>query len=248
MKLSVIGLGPGDEAMMTAEALDAIEASDCIVGYGVYIDLIRHLIGGKEILTTPMKQEAARCRMAVEAAASGKNVAMVSSGDAGIYGMAGLVYEVLSEYPDTQVEVKVIPGITAASSAAAVLGAPLTTDFAVISLSDLLTPWEDIEKRLRLAAEAGFVMAIYNPASKKRADYLKKACCIVSEHLPPETPCGYVRNIGREGQESAVLTLKELSEFPADMFTTVIIGNRTTKVIGGKLVTPRGYRGVGEGE
>lgn len=115
----------------------------------------------------------------------------------------------------------------------------MTTDFAVISLSDLLTPWEDIEKRLRLAAEAGFVMAIYNPASKKRADYLKKACRIVSEYLPPETPCGYVRNIGREGQESAVLTLKELSEFPADMFTTVIIGNRTTKVIAGSS-SPRG--------
>ena len=248
MKLYVIGLGPGDEAMMTAEAFRAIEDSSCIVGYGVYIDLIRHFTEGKEILSTPMKQELARCRMAVEAAASGKTVAMVSSGDAGIYGMAGLIYEVLGEYPDADVQVKVIPGITAACSAAAVLGAPLTHDFAVISLSDLLTPWEDIEKRLRLAAEAGFVLAIYNPASKKRADYLKKACRIVSEHLPPQTPCGVVRNIGRAGQESAVLTLKELEEYPADMFTTVIIGNRTTKVVGGKLVTPRGYRGVDRGE
>lgn len=248
MKLYVIGLGPGDEQMMTAQAVNAIETSDCIVGYGVYIDLIRHFIDGKEILTTPMKQEIARCRMAVEAAASGKTVAMVSSGDAGIYGMAGLVYEVLSEYPDASIEVEVIPGITAACSAAAVLGAPLTHDFAVISLSDLLTPWEDIEKRLRLAAEAGFVMAIYNPGSKKRADHLQRACRIVSGYLPPETPCGVVRNIGREGQEAAVLTLKELESFEADMFTTVIIGNKTTKVINGKLVTPRGYRGVGGGE
>lgn len=248
MKLFVVGLGPGDENMMTVEAQNALKAADCIVGYRVYTDLIGHLIEGKEILTTPMKQEAKRCRMAVETAISGKNVAMVSSGDAGIYGMAGLVYEVLEEYPDADVEVKVIPGITAACSAAAVLGAPLTHDFAVISLSDLLTSWEDIEKRLRLAAEAGFVLAIYNPASKKRAEYLKRACRIVSEHLPPETPCGIVRNIGREGQESAVMSLKELAEYPADMFTTVVIGNKTTKIIGGKLVTPRGYRGVGEGE
>ena len=248
MKLFVIGLGPGDEQMMTGRAKTALEKADCIVGYGVYIDLIRHLIEGKEVLSTPMKQEVSRCRMAVEAAVSGKTVAMVSSGDAGIYGMAGLIYEVLSDYPDAQVEVEVIPGITAATSAAAVLGAPLTHDFAVISLSDLLTPWEDIEKRLRLAAEAGFVLAIYNPGSKKRADYLQKACRIAAEHLPPETPCGVVRNIGREGQESAVLTLAELESFEADMFTTVIIGNKTTKVINGKLVTPRGYRGVGEGK
>lgn len=248
MKLFVIGLGPGDEQMMTGRAKTALEKADCIVGYGVYIDLIRHLIEGKEVLSTPMKQEVARCRMAVEAAISGKTVAMVSSGDAGIYGMAGLIYEVLSDYPDARIEVEVIPGITAATSAAAVLGAPLTHDFAAISLSDLLTPWEDIEKRLRLAAEAGFVLAIYNPGSKKRADYLKKACRIVAEHLPPETPCGVVRNIGREGQESVVVTLSELESFEADMFTTVVIGNKTTKIINGKLVTPRGYRGVGGGE
>ena len=246
MKLYCIGIGPGGEEQMTLRAVRALEKCDCVAGYGLYLDLIENLISDKERIESGMTREVLRCKAAVEAAKQGKTVAVVSSGDAGVYGMASLLLELCEHEPNLEVEV--IPGITAASSAAAVLGAPLTTDFAVISLSDLLTPWEDIEKRLRLAAEAGFVMAIYNPASKKRADYLKKACCIVSEHLPPETPCGYVRNIGREGQESAVLTLKELSEFPADMFTTVIIGNRTTKVIGGKLVTPRGYRGVGEGE
>lgn len=242
MKLYVVGLGPGEVSQMTVKAIDAIKNSDTIVGYGVYTDLIADLIEGKEVITTPMKQEVDRCHMAVKAAIEGKNVAMVSSGDAGIYGMAGLILEVLSEYENHEVEVEVVPGITAASSAAAVLGAPLTHDFAVISLSDLLTPWESIEKRLSLASEAGFVICIYNPSSKKRADYLKKACEIVMKNLPEETPCGFVQNIAREGQTSKVLTLKELSETQVDMFTTVVIGNKTTQIIDGKLVTPRGYR------
>lgn len=242
MKLYVVGLGPGEVSQMTGKAVEAIENSDTIVGYGVYTDLIADLIEGKEIITTPMKKEVDRCHSAVQAAIEGKNVAMVSSGDAGIYGMAGLILEVLSEYENHNVEVEVIPGITAASSAAAVLGAPLTHDFAVISLSDLLTPWESIEKRLNLASEAGFVICLYNPSSKKRADYLKKACEIVMKNLPEETPCGFVQNIAREGQNSKVLTLKELAEAQVDMFTTVVIGNKTTRVIDGKLVTPRGYR------
>lgn len=176
MKLYVVGLGPGEVSQMTGKAAEVIESCDTIVGYGVYTDLISDLIEGKEVITTPMKKEVDRCHMAVQAAINGKNVAMVSSGDAGIYGMAGLIIEVLSEYENHNVEVEVIPGITAASSAAAVLGAPLTHDFAVISLSDLLTPWERIEKRLSLASEAGFIICLYNPSSKKRADYLKKAC------------------------------------------------------------------------
>ncbi len=242
MKLYVVGLGPGEVSQMTGKAAEVIESCDTIVGYGVYTDLISDLIEGKEVITTPMKKEVDRCHMAVQAAINGKNVAMVSSGDAGIYGMAGLIIEVLSEYENHNVEVEVIPGITAASSAAAVLGAPLTHDFAVISLSDLLTPWERIEKRLSLASEAGFIICLYNPSSKKRADYLKKACEIVMKNLPEETPCGFVQNIAREGQKSRVLTLKELAETQVDMFTTVVIGNDTTKVIDGKLVTPRGYR------
>lgn len=242
MKLYVVGLGPGEVSQMTGKAAEVIESCDTIVGYGVYTDLISDLIEGKEVITTPMKKEVDRCHMAVQAAINGKNIAMVSSGDAGIYGMAGLIIEVLSEYENHNVEVEVIPGITAASSAAAVLGAPLTHDFAVISLSDLLTPWERIEKRLSLASEAGFIICLYNPSSKKRADYLKKACEIVMKNLPEETPCGFVQNIAREGQKSRVLTLKELAETQVDMFTTVVIGNDTTKVIDGKLVTPRGYR------
>ena len=242
MKLYVVGLGPGEVSQMTGKAAEVIESCDTIVGYGVYTDLISDLIEGKEVITTPMKKEVDRCHMAVQAAINGKNVAMVSSGDAGIYGMAGLIIEVLSEYENHNVEVEVIPGITAASSAAAVLGAPLTHDFAVISLSDLLTPWERIEKRLSLASEAGFIICLYNPSSKKRADYLKKACEIVMKNLPEETPCGFVQNIAREGQKSRVLTLKELAETQVDMFTTVVIGNETTKIIDGRLVTPRGYR------
>lgn len=244
MKLYVVGLGPGEDSQITNKALAALENSHLIVGYGVYIDLIKHLIPEKETLTTPMKKEVDRCKMAVEAAISGKNVAMVSSGDAGIYGMAGLIYEVLAGYDTDAVEVEVIPGITAAASAAALLGAPLMQDFAVISLSDLLTPLQEIEKRIRLAAQAGFVICIYNPSSKKRKDYLKKACEIAMESLNKSTPCGFVRNIGREGQQLKLLTLEELAGTQVDMFTTVIIGNKNTKIVNGKLVTSRGYSGI----
>ena len=242
MKIYAVGLGPGAENEITGRALEALQESDVIVGYSVYINLLGPLAEGKKILTTPMKQEVERCRMAVGEALNGKTVAMVCSGDAGIYGMAGLLHEVAAEYP--QVEIKVIPGITAACSAAAVLGAPLSHDFAVISLSDLLTPWETIEKRLHCAADADFIICLYNPSSKKRADYLARACAIVSQFRSGDTPCGYVRNIGRDGQEHCVLTLSELAVTQTDMFTTVIIGNSSTKFIGDKLVTPRGYRRV----
>ncbi len=244
MKLYVVGTGPGEDCQLTGKAIRAIEESQLVVGYDVYIDLIKHLLPDKEILTTPMKREVDRCKLAVEAAMAGKKVAVVSSGDSGIYGMAGLIYEVLAEYEATAIQVEVIPGITAASSAAAVLGAPLTHDFAVISLSDLLTPWEVIEKRLRLAAEAGFAICIYNPTSKKRSDYLKKACEIILTVADRDTPCGYVRNIGREGQTSKILTLEELVKEQVDMFTTVIIGNKNTRVINNRLVTSRGYKGI----
>ena len=241
LKIYVVGIGPGEDCQITGKALQALEDSQLIVGYNVYVDLIRHLIPGKETLTTPMKKEVDRCKMAVEAAMSGKKVAVISSGDAGIYGMAGLIYEVLSEYNTGNVAVEVIPGITAASSAAAVLGAPLTHDFAVISLSDLLTPWEAIENRLRLAAQAGFTICIYNPSSKKRGDYLKKACEIIMEVSDKRTPCGYVKNIGREGQTHKLMTLGELAQEQVDMFTTVVIGSKNTRIIDGKLVTSRGY-------
>ena len=240
-KLYVIGIGPGGEKYMTFEAMQALKDSDLIVGYGVYTDLVKPLFPEKEYLTTPMKQEVERCRMAVDAACEGKTVAMISSGDAGVYGMAGPILE-LAEGKDVQVEV--VAGVTAALSGGAVLGAPLTHDFAVISLSDLLTPWDKIEKRLDAAGSADFCIALYNPSSIKRADYLQKACDILLSVHSGDLICGYVQNIGREGERAVVLTLSELRDTQVDMFTTVFIGSTRTKVINGKMVTPRGYRDV----
>lgn len=240
MKIYVIGTGPGELTQITPKALEAIKKSNVIAGYNLYVELLGELVEGKEIIQTPMKQEVKRCEMAIESALAGNTVAMVSSGDAGVYGMAGLIYELAKDYPDLDIEV--IPGITAAGSAASVLGAPLIHDFAVISLSDLLTPWEKIEKRLELASEADFVIAIYNPSSMKRADYLKKACEIMMKHKSPNTKCGYVRNIARDEEEHKVLTLGELADEKVDMFTTIIVGNESTEIINGKLVTPRGYK------
>lgn len=238
-KLFVIGIGPGDEKNMTVACSNAIEQSDIIVGYSKYIELISPLYPDKKTLDTPMRREAERCRAALRLASEGQTVSVVCSGDAGVYGMAGLIYELSNEYPD--VEIEIIPGVTAALSGAAVLGSPLTHDFAVISLSDLLTPWELIEKRLQSAVDADFCIAIYNPASKKRCDYLKKACEIILKYKSPETICGFVKNIGRNGEYSRIISLSELCHTNADMFTTVFIGNSQTKVINGKMVTPRGY-------
>ena len=237
----VIGLGPGEISQITPKAMEALTSCDVVAGYSVYLDLIKEIIVGKEIIETSMKKEVERCQRAVFAALENKTVAMVSSGDAGIYGMAGLLYEVCEDL-HADIEIEVIAGVTAASSAAAVLGAPLTHDFAVVSLSDLLTPWEVIEKRLECSSKAGFVICIYNPVSKKRACFLKKACEIVMRYRSEATWCGYVKNIGREGQEAKILTLGELSEAQVDMFTTVIIGNDETKIVCNKLVTPRGYQ------
>ena len=239
-RIYVIGMGPGKEEMMTMEALHALEQSDVIVGYTVYIKLLGERFSDKTLLTTPMRQEEERCRLCYEEAGKEHQVSLICSGDAGIYGLASLMYEVGKDYPDT--EVYVIPGITAASSGAAVLGAPLNHDFCVISLSDLLTPWEKIEKRLLAAAEGDFAIAIYNPSSRKRKDYLQKACDILLTVLEPERPCGYVENIGREGTRAVTCTLGELRDAEVNMFTTVFVGNRGTEIIGGKLVTKRGYQ------
>lgn len=239
-KLFVVGLGPGDPEMMTGQARAALEMAELICGYSVYVDLVRPYYPHTPVLTTPMTKEIDRCRAALEEAAKGRTVAMVCSGDAGVYGMAGLLFELLVQYPGTQLEV--VPGVTAALSGAAVLGAPLSHDFAVISLSDLLTPWELIERRLEAAAYGDFCISLYNPSSKKRSDYLQKACDILLQHKSPQTACGWVRNIGRTGQQSHVLTLQELREEQLDMFCTVFVGNSDTKIIDGKLVTPRGYQ------
>lgn len=236
----VVGLGPGAGEQMTVRAEKILEACPVILGYTVYIDLVREQYPEKKFLSTPMKQEVKRCQMAFEEAVKGQDVAMVCSGDAGVYGMAGLIFEIGKEYPSIQIEV--VPGITAASGGAAVLGAPLMHDFAVISLSDLLTPWETIEKRLHAAGMADFVICLYNPSSKKRADYLQKACDILLQYRDVGNICGYVKNIGREGESYRILSLKELRDTKVDMFTTVFIGNSRTMELNGRMVTPRGYK------
>ncbi|MFA4032753.1 precorrin-3B C(17)-methyltransferase [Blautia stercoris] len=241
-KLYVVGIGPGAYEKMTIEAAEALKNSDVIIGYTVYVDLVKEHFAGKEFLTTPMKKEVERCKMAFEEAMKGKTVSMICSGDAGVYGMAGLMYEVGMNYPE--VELSIIAGVTAATGGAAVLGAPLIHDFCLISLSDLLTPWEKIETRLLDAAHGDFVICLYNPSSKKRHDYLQKACDLMLKYKSEETVCGIVGNIGRDGESEKVMTLKELRDTQVDMFTTVFIGNSQTKNINGKMVTPRGYKNV----
>lgn len=239
-KVYIVGIGPGGAEYMTAEAMAAMERADVLCGYTVYIDLIKNLFPEKEIYTTPMMQEKERCLWALQTAQAGRTTAMVCSGDAGVYGMAGLMLQLAEGFP--AVEIEVVAGVTAALSGGAVLGAPLGHDFCVISLSDLLTPWEVIAKRLQCAAAGDFAVCLYNPASKKRADYLEKACDILlAAGKSPETVCGWVRNIGREGQTKRLLCLRELREETLDMFTTVFIGAAGTKNLSGYMVTPRGY-------
>ena len=238
-RLYVVGIGPGSAKGMTGEARQALERCQVIAGYTVYADLVRDEFPQKEYLTTPMTREEERCRMAIACCLEGKDTAMICSGDGGVYGMAGLLLELAEETP--QVEICVVPGVTAACSGAAALGAPLMHDFAVISLSDRLTPIETIWERVEKAAAADFVICLYNPRSKGRPDYLRQACERIVKYRSPQTICGLAKRIGREGEETEILTLKELMEAEADMFTTVYIGNSSTKQIGGHMVTPRGY-------
>ena len=267
MALKIVGTGPGRIDEMTARARRAIKEADIIVGYTLYNELLQKEFPDKEYYATPMRQETERCRYALEKAAQGAETVLVCSGDSGVYGMASLVFEMAeqmygragevsrgrSDGKDSEKnnktcqgqeicpEIEIIPGITAALSGGARLGSPLSNDFAVVSLSDLLTPWDVIEKRLRGAADGDFVIALYNPGSKKRRGHMKKACDIVMERRSAETPCGIVHNIGREGEHVDIMTLGELRDVQADMFMTVFIGNSKTRVIGGRLVTPRGY-------
>lgn len=238
-KLYVVGIGAGNYDGMTIKAAKTLENSDVIVGYSVYCDLVKPYFPGKTFVSTPMMKEIERCRIALEQAADGKVTSMICSGDAGIYGMSSPILELAPEYG---VECEIVAGVTAASSGAALLGSPITCDFTVISLSDLLTPWETIEKRIDMAAGSGIPIVIYNPSSKKRADYLRRCCEIVLRHRAAGTVCGIARNIGREGEETSIMTLGELALYQSDMFTTVFIGDESTKVIGGRMITPRGYR------
>ena len=239
-KIFAVGIGPGSYEQMTIRAVRVLERCDVIIGYTVYVDLIREYFPGKEFLTTPMRQEEARCRMAFAEAEKEKCVAMVCSGDAGVYGMAGMLLEIGTGFPD--VEVEIIPGVTAALSGAALLGAPLMGDFCVISLSDILVSWEQIKARIRAAVSSGMPVVLYNPSSRRRADHLKRAFEILLEVLPEETVCGIAVNIGRTGESGRVLTLKELKDTQTDMFTTVFIGNAKTRNIEGRMTTPRGYQ------
>ena len=236
-----MGIGPGDPEDMTLRAVNALRDCDVIVGYTAYVDLVKPLFPGKQTVSTPMRGEVERCRRALVMAREGREVAVVCSGDAGVYGMAGLLYELRG---DDAPEIEVVGGLTAALSGAALLGAPLANDFAVISLSDLLTPWEVIEKRLESAAAGDFAVALYNPGSSKRRDSLRRACDVLLRHAAPDTVCGAARSIGREGERIELMSLAELREYNADMFTTVFVGNSRTRAIGGKMVTPRGYRDV----
>ena len=238
-----VGLGPGDPYYMTQEAHNVLESVDAICGYKLYLDLIEPEFPCEEYYSTGMTKEIDRCRWALEKASTGKRVALVCSGDAGVYGMASPLLELAEEYPDVTIEV--VPGLTAALSGGAVLGAPLAHDFCVISLSDRLTPWEVIEKRLACAAMGDFCVALYNPSSKGRPDYLQKAVRILLQNgKGAGTLCGVVRSIGRTGQQSSQMTLAELEHTTVDMFTTVFIGNSATHQVSGWMVTPRGYHGV----
>lgn len=241
-KLTVVGIGPGNYENMTIKADRALQSCDVIIGYHVYVELVKERYSDKEFLTTPMTQETKRCQMAIDIARQGKNVAMVCSGDSGIYGMAALIYELRGECSVPEIEV--IPGLTAACSGAALLGAPLTHDFAVISLSDRLTEWAKIEKRLEAAAYADMSIVLYNPSSRGRPDHLRRACDILLRHLPENRICGVARNIGRNGEGKCLMSLGELKAAPVDMFCTVFIGNETTKKILQNMVTQRGYHDV----
>lgn len=231
-----VGIGPGSREDMTFEAMNAIKRSDVIVGYKTYIDLVKDLVKDKEVVSNGMKQEIDRVKKAVEISKTGKTVAVISSGDSGVYGMAGLVLE-LAEGE----EVRVVSGVTASTAAAAVLGAPLMHDFCHISLSDLLTPLDLIYKRISLASEGDFVICIYNPRSKGRPDYLKNSFEIMKKYKAGSTPVGIVKNAGRENQQVQVCTIDTIDFESVDMFSIVIVGNSSTYIKDNKIITRRGY-------
>jgi precorrin-3B C17-methyltransferase len=248
--LAILSLGPGSRDLMAPRAIQVVQTCDAVIGYRLYIEQIRDLIGGKEIHMSELTHEVERATLAVQVAQSGQRVCIVSSGDAGIYGMAGLVLDILAHIREAgssttvqQVEplVEVVPGISALNAAASLLGAPLMHDFAVISLSDLFTPWQTITRRLVAAATADFVIVLYNPASQRRQWQLKEVQHLLLENRQAATPVGVVRNAYRKGQSVMLTTLEQLLDHKIDMFTTVIIGNTCTRLRQGRMVTPRGY-------
>ena len=250
-KLYVVGFGPGGYEHMTVKCVEVIKEADIVTGYTTYVEMLKEFFPDKKYLATPMMQEVKRCRMAVEEAMKDQTVAMVSSGDSGIYGMAGIIYQVAEEMgADIEIETvpgvtaasaaaSVLPGVTAASAAASVLGAPLMHDFAVISLSDLMTPLSLIMKRVDCAGQSDLIVCLYNPKSKKRTGYVEQA--ILMKYRDPKTPVGIVRHAGRKGESNQITTLGELKNAEIDMFSVVLIGNSQTYVSGGRMITPRGY-------
>ncbi|MBP2027692.1 precorrin-3B C17-methyltransferase [Acetoanaerobium pronyense] len=237
--INVVGIGPGDLEMMTFKAKSALEESDVIVGYKTYTNLIMPIIKDKEIVSNGMKQEVQRCEEAIRIAKTGKIVSVVSSGDAGVYGMAGLILELLN---GDDMKVNIIPGVTASTAASAILGAPLMHDYCHISLSDLLTPMELIEKRIAMASEGDFVICLYNPRSKGREGHLEKAIEIIKKHRKIDTPLGIVKNAAREKEEKIITTIGEIDYTVVDMTSIVIIGNSSTYVENNNMITPRGYK------
>ncbi|HHY41540.1 MAG TPA: precorrin-3B C(17)-methyltransferase [Thermoanaerobacterales bacterium] len=236
-KLYVVGLGPGGKDCMTSRAIEAIEKSKVIVGYKFYVDLIKDMLGGKEVITTGMRGEIQRCQLAIEKVKHGLDTSIISTGDAGLYGMAGPILELAEG-----IDVEVVPGVTSCFAAAAELGAPIMHDFCSISLSDLLTPWEVIEKRLECAGAADFSIALYNPRSHGRPENLKKAIDILLKYKKPDTPVGIVKNAGRNGNQRVITTISNIEYELVDMATVLIIGNSATYVKGDKMITPRGYK------
>ncbi|MGB9808838.1 MAG: precorrin-3B C(17)-methyltransferase [Caldanaerobacter sp.] len=240
--LKIVGIGPGSLDDMTQRALQALEECDVVVGYKTYIDLVMPLIEKKKIVSSGMRSEVERCRKAIELSLKGEKVCLISSGDPGIYGMAGLVYEIAGSEVLEEMDVEVIPGVTALNAASAILGAPIMQDFSAISLSDHLIPWEVIEKRLEASAKADFVVVLYNPKSRERQEHIEKAKKILLKYRKEDTPVGIVKNATRRGEEVVLTTLKDMEKFDIDMRTIVIVGNSSTYVKNGKMITPRGYR------
>lgn len=236
-KLYVIGIGPGGRDDMTLRSLDTIKKCDVVVGYTFYIELIKDLLEGKEVIQTGMKGEVERCKLAIERVKEGFDTCIISTGDAGLYGMAGPILELAED-----IEVEVVPGVTSAFSAASVLGAPIMHDFCTISLSDLLTPWEVIEKRIDLASKSDFVISIYNPRSKGRKEHIEKTVDIMLRYKSKDTPVGIVKHSGRDGEEKVITTLGNIDYEFIDMMTMVIVGNRESYIKDGNIVTPRGYK------
>lgn len=232
----VVGIGPGSKENMTYEAARTIENSDVIVGYKTYVDLVKDIVKDKEVISNGMKQEIDRVKKAIEISKTGKTVAVISSGDAGVYGMAGLVLELSGNE-----EVNIVSGVTASTAAASLLGAPLMHDFCHISLSDLLTPLDLIYKRISLASQGDFVICIYNPRSKGRPDYLKKSFELMKEYKAGSTPVGIVRNAGREDQQVRICTIDTIDYETVDMLSIVIVGNSSTYIENNKMITKRGY-------